>query len=171
VHDYRYKLAVTLVNLTNLIKSSDSETRLRRAIDLLSKLTDDYPLILRYQYELANAYNSLAELNARVGKISDAGQNWDAARDHCAALVKANPNHHEYQSLLGVVLGGQAWTAKGQNEFPRARKLVQEAISHQKSAIRLNPKNSAYRARLSAHERFLQTEIEPQLPKADASVP
>jgi len=57
-------------------------------------------------------------------------------------------------SLLGVILGGQAWLASRQNDYEQARELVQQAIAQQTTALDLNPRNPDYQNRLAQHKQF-----------------
>jgi tetratricopeptide (TPR) repeat protein len=158
VHDYRYKLAVCLVNFGNILKAkpNEAEVQYKKAVELLSKLTADYPRIPLYKKELANAYNSLAAVYAQnPSSYEVARDNWDNARRLLDQLVADYPENSEYRSLLGLILGGQAWLADKQNKPEQARELVQQAITLQKSALDRNPRNPDYQLRLDEHSKYL----------------
>src|SRR6185503_4425608 len=106
--------AACLVNHANLLRKKGNEPKavaaqIEKAINILRKLSDDYPYPL-YKRDLARAYNSLAAVDTQ--QLSDyraADDNWTEARKVCEQLTKDNPDNAEFQSLLGDILGGQAW--------------------------------------------------------------
>jgi tetratricopeptide (TPR) repeat protein/tRNA A-37 threonylcarbamoyl transferase component Bud32/ribosomal protein S27E len=170
VHDYRYKLAVCLVNFANLLKDPpltkpmEAEVQYKKAVEQLDKLTDEYPRIPLYKKELANAYNSLAAVHVRApAGYASAQDCWDKAQRLLDELTSDDPDNAEYQSLLGLVFGGQSWIASKQNHHDRARELVQLAIKHQAAALEANPRNPDYQKALAGHKQFLD-ELNAQKP-------
>jgi hypothetical protein len=111
-----------------------------------------------YEKELANAYNSLAVLNVTSNPpdLAAAGANWDKARQLFEELVDASPENAEYQSLLALTLGGQAFLASKQNQRDEAIELVTRAVEHQRSALKLNSRSQDFKLRLAGHENFLK---------------
>jgi tetratricopeptide (TPR) repeat protein len=159
VHDYQYKLAVSLVNLANLNSSAapvDSTTQIEKAITHLNKTVGEIPPL--YEKELANAYNSLAVLNmtSKPPDLAAAGTNWDKALQLFEQLIDAYPENAEYQSLLALTLGNQAFLASQNKKRDEAIELVTRAIEHQKSAHKLNPRSQDFKSRLAGHEKFLK---------------
>ena len=137
-------------------KPNEAEIQYKKAVELLSKLTADYPRIPLYKKELANAYNSLAAVYAQTPASYEAArESWDKARRLLDQLVADYPENSEYRSLLGLILGGQAWLADKQNKPEQARELVQQAITLQRSALDRNPRNPDYQNRLVEHSKYL----------------
>jgi tetratricopeptide (TPR) repeat protein/tRNA A-37 threonylcarbamoyl transferase component Bud32 len=156
----RYKLAVSRLNLGNLLqlsaaKHDDARNVLGQARDLLDQLEQSFPSIPVYRQEAANSYNSLGNVLARMELYSEADAALAEAISRFQALADAAPKISDYRSRLGMTLGARSYVALKLEDLPAARRHVEQAITHQQAAFDLNPQHPEYRRRLSGHHIFL----------------
>jgi hypothetical protein len=113
----------------------------------------------------------LAVLNAtsKPPDLAAAAANWDKARQLFEQLVDDYPENAEYQSLLALTLGNQAFLASQNKKRDEAIELVTRAIKHQRRAHELNPRSQDFKSRLAGHENFLKELKAP--PDGTASAP
>jgi hypothetical protein len=172
VHEYRCRLAVCLVNFSNLKRDTSASPQqaahdperldeakqlVDTAIGHLHKLCDNHADIPLYQKELANAYNSLALVYVANGEYEAVDASLIKARSILERLLEKYRDNPEYQSLLGLVLGGLGALADvHEQDLEKALRLVTQAIKLQQSALNSNPQNPVYLQRLNDSKKFLE---------------
>src|SRR5262249_15131838 len=88
-------------------------------------------------------YNSLGSALYHSRRPREAGEAWEEGRRRFAALTAAFPGIADFQVGQGRVLGNQGWLALRQQDFDRARQLLQDAVALVKPALALNPPTPA----------------------------
>jgi tetratricopeptide (TPR) repeat protein len=166
--DYRYRLAVALLDLSHQLKdlpgrAEDAIARAGEANAKLVKLHEEFPDIPLYGYELANSHNSLGNalllVDDRAGvkdQLSRADRVLEELRERFPVYSQSVA---DYQSLRGIVLGGLgacAFQLDEMPDLPAAESFVTRAIGHQEAAVAINPANAIYDQRLEAHRGFLR---------------
>ncbi len=165
--DYRYELAVSLINHGNLLslhpgRRGQAEQEFREARPLLERLAEDFPQKPRYRQELGNCLNSLAGVLWVPGqKTSSKSQMDEAAALYQETLklqrqlVKEAPRTPDYQNALAATLDNLAVLLRDQDRLVEARKLLDEALLHHHEASRANPRHRVYGQFLRKHYVFV----------------
>jgi serine/threonine-protein kinase len=141
-------------HLRYLFQLQEAEALLRRAIELLERLVGDFPEYPLYRKELANTNNTLGFLLYETDRKA-AERACEEARRLFHQLVARDPDTPEYQSLLGLVLGGLGQMALDSDDPDRARKLLDAAINHQGKARKRDSASAEYLERLAGHYNML----------------
>jgi hypothetical protein len=68
-----------------------------------------------------------------------------------AKLVAEFPNVPDYESQMGIVLHNRALELSSERERGMACQLLQQAIDHQRAALKCNPRHVRYRQLLRQH--------------------
>jgi serine/threonine protein kinase/Flp pilus assembly protein TadD len=151
VHEYRHQLASIQLSLSNLlwcmVRPDEAEEVVRDGLPFAQRLADDFPGIPEYQITLVEMSHRLSTL---LGQIDYAGAPFaddDPAMDtvlkarQCyEKLVSDSPTVHSYHAGLAKTFAYLSfWSSP---EYPS---MLEEAIRHQQTAVRLNPMNTMYR--------------------------
>ena len=165
--DYRFRLAVAQLDLANffIMETADGAKRglamTSAASTELDALSDDFPSIPKYRYELANSLNSSAVALAMTGKTADAKTQFEQANSELQRLNAEFPddvaNEPKLQSLKGRIFGGLGFIHSQAEEWPTSRQLVEQAIRHQRIATELRPENPEFKKFLGQHYAFMAT--------------
>ena len=130
----------------------EAERVLRRALDLNESLITEFPRIPEYRRYLAMSYGNLGILLLSApGRKAEAERAVRRAIDALEVLVSQSPNMPEYQSNLGSSLDSLGKIQNDRGELTAALASFQNAIEHQRAALRTNPTNPTYRQYLRNH--------------------
>ena len=147
---YRQDLGQTLNSLGGLLHESNRDTKAQQAfgqaLALQEKLVEQFPKMLEYQFDLGSTYNSLGGHLRTVGKRKDA----EAALRKALALHEKLPPEISFSpplshALLGATLTNLAMVRMDLKRFTEARRLLEQAIDHQRAALKSYPKDTEYR--------------------------
>jgi serine/threonine-protein kinase len=156
--DYRHHLACTYTNLGILLRDAkkfeEAESAYREAVKVLSDLAKipDRP---SFRKTLAAALAELAKHLRDRGRMSDAIETSHEVVVIWKRLVEDFGTNPDYRSELGMSLHEWAVLLTEQGQPTEARRLFEQAIEHQQSALRLNPQNRDCRQALGDHYRSL----------------
>jgi tetratricopeptide (TPR) repeat protein len=126
-------------------KESEATTAFDRASALRKKLVDSYPGVAQYRLERARALLDQGTFLRMTGRLGAAEAAWDGAREIWARLVADSPERPEYQNELAGTLGRLASIRQLQNDPKGAVTLLEQARPHHEAALRISPKNAAFR--------------------------
>jgi len=165
---YRQELAVTYNNLGFLLEKAkrytEAETAHKQALDLLDKLSAQFPSVPVYRKELANTRNNLAIIMARSKNWQAAEENWRQALAIFEKLHVEDPDVPDYLVGKGLAQGNLGWLFLQQKDHAKASQYLEGGSSCIKQAMKINPKNPAYRQALRDQYTYL-TEAYTQLGK------
>jgi tetratricopeptide (TPR) repeat protein len=156
---YRHYLANNCVGLGKTLAHADpkeAEKVLTRGLSLANELVDRYPDERDYKNGMATLYNEWGNLLSGAGRTKEGDAAMVKARDAWRVLAEAYPDVASYQHTLAGTLDNLAHPLiKANQELPRARQLVEQAIFHEKEALRLEPENALSRFNLAVHFQAL----------------
>jgi tetratricopeptide (TPR) repeat protein len=98
-----------------------------------------------YRYDLALTCVNLGILLQQAGRPNEAAKEFRKAEALCRELVKENPDGSDYHNQLANALGSLAELALARKEFVEARRLLEEALPHNRAALQARPRNPDYR--------------------------
>jgi tetratricopeptide (TPR) repeat protein/tRNA A-37 threonylcarbamoyl transferase component Bud32 len=122
------------------VNARQAEIACRQALAILEPLAVDYPTVVTYQRELANASNSLAKIYLEAGRLEEAEAVYRQARHHVQKLLdvaKGRPSAF-YHGQLGQILGNFGQLRLMQQDYRRARVLLKAATRHLEVARQAN---------------------------------
>jgi tetratricopeptide (TPR) repeat protein len=156
---YRHYLANNCAGLGKALAHADpkeAEKVFTRGLSLANELVDRYPDERDYKNGMATLYNELGNLLSGAGRTKEANAAMVKARDAWSVLAEAYPDVASYQHTLAGSLDNLAFPLiKANQELSRARKLIEQAIFHQKKALKLEPENADSRFNLAIHYQAL----------------
>ncbi len=151
---YRYELAVSLLELGNLLREAkrgpEAERAFRDATALFEELTAQAAADSDYHFDLAGAQNNLGLLLATTGRPAEAEGLHRAARDGLLKLVEKDKDRADYASRLGVTLVQLALLHRDRADKDPFCSLLTEAASYHRQAYKLEPERAEYRDHLSS---------------------
>jgi tetratricopeptide (TPR) repeat protein len=139
------------VVLKKLGRFPQARSAYEEAIELQKKLVAKSPASPNARAELATTHRNLAGLLADLTLVTDAETHFTIAREFQDQLVKDFPEVPVYQSELGVSLEGLAIVSFSRGELEQARKLLDQAITHQKAALKPDASNTKLLRYLASH--------------------
>ncbi|MFO0960787.1 MAG: tetratricopeptide repeat protein [Isosphaeraceae bacterium] len=167
---YQNELAKSYKNLGNLFRVNGDPAAACRAyqsaLAIRRELADNHPSVTQYQSHLAASQNDLGALLNDTGDPAGARRGYESALAIQTKLADGHFTIPEYQSNLGVTLHNLALVDLCEERFAEARDRLREAISRQKNALEMNPRNSTYRQYLTDHYNNLR-EVALSLADAD----
>jgi serine/threonine protein kinase/tetratricopeptide (TPR) repeat protein len=147
--DYRRDRAQHFINLGVLYadtrRQPEAEGAFRASADAIQKLADEYPTRPEYRKLLASSRVNLGNLLIRMERHEAAGEAYLAARDAYARLTADYPAAAEYQHDLAKALAGLASVKSFSKDHAASARLVEQALAHDRAALRVEPANPAYR--------------------------
>jgi tetratricopeptide (TPR) repeat protein len=159
VADYRRRLAATHNNLGVLLRLARqflaAEKEDRTALALRRRLADVYPAVPDYRQELAVSHNNLGLTLMNTGHTREAEKEYQQALALQQRLADDFPNVPAYQNDLAATLVDLALLLQRRQDWAGARRLLEEALPHHKAALKVNPRNPAYRAFFRNNTRAL----------------
>lgn len=169
--ELRAELAQTELNRGNLLliargheafveldALAESARSFRAAIELFRALVVEYPSVVEYRNELANAWNGLGS-NHQVAKNEvEARAAFDHARELFTALVRRSPDSADLCSRLAITLSNLALLTPASDGDAKVE-LLSSAVEHQSQASRRAPKSATYRSLLRRHRIALVRQL------------
>ncbi|MFN9718820.1 MAG: tetratricopeptide repeat protein, partial [Planctomycetota bacterium] len=163
MNEYVVELAQAWLNRGNLLLTTrkDSVTLAEKpleaaqasfseAVNLLSALKAQYPNVPQYDIELANALNGLGGVQQESGDSEAARESWTRARVAFLDVLRVSGDSAELYTRLGLTMANLALLIP--REHPEQRiPLLQEACSHQRSALRKKPDATLSKSYLRSH--------------------
>jgi tetratricopeptide (TPR) repeat protein len=126
-----------------------------QAIEHRQRIVKALPSQIRHRMEFVWDHAHLGLLEKRLGRYDEAAKAQSQAVALCGRLVEDFPNRADLEHSLGGVLHNLAEMQKLQGRLADARRNLEEAISHQQAALKLNPRNRQSRRFLSNHYSML----------------
>jgi tetratricopeptide (TPR) repeat protein len=120
-------------------KPADEQRTYREALALLEKACEAEPDELRNIHMLAMCQYNLARYLGQRGEASEAAELWEQSLRSWDALVLLRPLSSEYHSRLGATNGNLATLARDRGDFEKSSALAEEAVVHQKRALKTPP--------------------------------
>lgn len=137
--EYQADLAVSLYNRAKLLETTgrkeDAAADLRRCIPRLEKLVPLAPDVAKYQKYLAKAYYNLGMMLVQADP-AEAQKAWRRSAGNWRDLSAAYPAVSEYHSRVGATLSNLAILVRNAGELDEACELLEQAIGHQRDALK-----------------------------------
>jgi serine/threonine-protein kinase len=144
---YRDELAVQLnalgIVLYSLGPGAEAEAPLRRAISIFEE-TGNTP-------NLATTSNTLGLVLSATGRLDDAATSYQRSREIWTRLLADARHPSAAHNHLGGVLHNLGLIYKTQGKLDEARPLFEEAIKHEREALKDNPRDASARLFLRNH--------------------
>src|SRR5262249_15833255 len=152
---YQDSLGVYHFNLANLLKAAGdqkaAEAAFRRAVEVLGALVEKHPGPSDYRSHLASALMNLGNPLWETGRAAEAQTMYERARDLLEKLTADFPEVPAYRSSLGGTLHNLALLEMARKDYDSARRLLEEAVVHQRDALKAAPGNPEARQFLRNH--------------------
>ncbi|MHC5538054.1 protein kinase domain-containing protein, partial [Singulisphaera rosea] len=161
VPDYQSELAVVSSNLAMALRrikkgNPESEQLLRSALRIGTTLLARFPHRPDYRWKSALTRRSLGILLADSGHKAEAESSFRASLETFRELVRDHPEVPEYRSELGLSLDNLSLLLDAQGKVLDASRLVEEAIIHQRAAMRSGMRNVYFRQYLLTDYQYLE---------------
>ncbi len=117
---------------------------------LLDDAIAAYKAAIRLEPDLTDAHYWLGITLTKKGLLSDAIAAYRQAIAVAQKRIAQFPGRADDHSTLGAVQHQLAWLFVGRNELMEARRLLEQALEHQMTALKLSPGNAHYRQSLLA---------------------
>ncbi|HEV3121625.1 MAG TPA: serine/threonine-protein kinase, partial [Isosphaeraceae bacterium] len=153
IPDYQNELAAVYANLGadfQLLSQLDkAESSLNESVKIYEKLAENFPRRPDYPKRLSDAELSLSALLGGGKKSLAAAEKWcDRSQQTLMGLVASYDMVPEYQNALALTLEYMSQIRYNQKDLPKARKLIEQAIEHQRLAFQDSGRNRIYRQHL-----------------------
>jgi serine/threonine protein kinase/tetratricopeptide (TPR) repeat protein len=132
-----------------------AEEELLAAMNIFTSLVADYSSVPDHSFQLAMTYNHLGNFWRDTKRPGEAIAAFGEVRKLCQSLVERFPLVPDYRCQLGGALSNLAMVRINQGALAEVEPLLVEAITHQRAALKVNPKNPVYREFLSNHHAVL----------------
>jgi tetratricopeptide (TPR) repeat protein len=133
-------------------KPRDAEGFFRQAADLSRQLAQEEP---QQPAHVFNQAASLSQLGLLLLRLPGRNEEADAALRACLALRRQQcavaPQSPACRSELGAALNNLAMAVRARSTWAEARTLLDEAVRHQRAALKIVPKHPQYRLFLRNH--------------------
>jgi tetratricopeptide (TPR) repeat protein len=148
---YKFEMAIARQNRGNLLwsqkRQGEAQAEHQEALALLRRLVADYSHRPRYKKKMAAALmNSGSSLVASDRAGAEAC--WNQARSLFEALTRDDPETADHHGLLAITLGNLGWLRTKQEDWPEARRLIEQGIAEAQAALKPNPQHPRYREEL-----------------------
>jgi tetratricopeptide (TPR) repeat protein len=120
-------------------KPAEADRAYREALECLERACEAEPDELRNIQFLAMCQYNLALYLAEDGQAFEATELWEQALRSWNALALLRPMSSEYHSRLGATYGNLATLARDRGDFAKSRAHAEEAVGHQKRALKTPP--------------------------------
>jgi serine/threonine protein kinase/tetratricopeptide (TPR) repeat protein len=152
---YRYRLAAALAQLSNQAGPPDEKFKgFQRAIDLFTKLADEFPQVPQYRSDLGSCYCNFGEWFRMSGNWDKAAECWRKSLDLSMKLADEYPGQSHYTERLAVDLCNWAEMSVYQGDFAQARKCAEDSLIHARHFRKSYP-NNVYFAGLLVEVTYL----------------
>jgi serine/threonine protein kinase/Tfp pilus assembly protein PilF len=151
--DYRHALAIALLRQAHFFHQVN---RLEEAADTFDQARELFEKLVPLgtqpdcRYDLALVYGDLGMV-LRSLQAPKAEEYCRKAHDLMKSLPAEDRQQSDVQSKLGVGLNNLAIFLNERRELVESRKLLDQAIRHQQTALKANPKRFLYRMHLRNH--------------------
>jgi tetratricopeptide (TPR) repeat protein len=153
--DYQEDLASIYYQVGNLHKDTSrpqaGEEYFRRSLAIDRKLAALVPSVPRHRQQIGMALINLGAVLLNTGRHREAEEAWREARSVLEKVTAESPETAEYHFTLGGALNNLAILVAQQGKLGDARDLLEDAIRHQKTALRINPRNKRALTFLDSH--------------------
>jgi len=160
VPSYRQDLAAACNSLGNLLLTTsqyqEAEKTWQRAVKLQKELVNDFPEEDDYRFELAMSLSNMGLLLAHdLGRLPRAEEQFRQACDLLQKLVTNPRPRIKYHGLLGETQGELARLLFQEKKNAEGRRILEQAVSHLRTAHQGNPKHARYAGKLRSNAEFL----------------
>ncbi len=139
-----------------LSQHSDAIASLEQAVQIGQQLHARWPDQPAYRRDLVLSLNQLGLSLSVQHRLDEAGEALSQAMKHGRSLSDAFADSAEVQSMLGGVLNNLAFLKQQRGDVEAAKRLYDEAIEHQKVAVRLAPQIPRYQSFLRTQQTNLR---------------
>lgn len=155
---YRQELAGSHNSLANVLdntkRSADGQSEYAKAQEILLRLVEEFPRVLAYRQDLAHSHHNLALILERDRPL-EAEQEYRRALVLQKQLVENSPGVPTQLNELGRTYANLADLLLRFGKLTEARELGERAVQNQQAALKLVPRQQAYRRALGQHYRVL----------------
>ncbi|MGO9921023.1 MAG: protein kinase domain-containing protein [Isosphaeraceae bacterium] len=145
------RLKASLLCNLGTLKRPGAEQALRDSITISQSLSDRKPSGIEDRHNLAVAQSNLGDLLVDLKRPAEAGPLLAQSVANLEKLVNEAPKASDYQSHMGIVLELQGKCLDQNNEPALAKATLENAVEHQRQAVRLSKNGPAYRELLGGH--------------------
>ncbi len=145
------RLKASLLCNLGTLKRPGAEQALRDSIAISQSLADRKPSGSEDRHNLAVAQSNLGDLLVDLKRPAEARPLLAQSVANLEQLVNAAPKAIDYQSHMGVVLELQGKCLDQSNEPALAKAALENAVEHQRQAVRLSKNGPACRELLGSH--------------------
>jgi serine/threonine-protein kinase len=152
--EYRKGKADLHTNLGLLLKTTGQDgarQEYKQALMMYQGLVAEFPKVPAYRSGLAGNFRKHGDLLFVMDRDAEALQEYGKARDLFTALVTELPGTPDQRHALGAVCQMLALVRRKQGDLGEARRLLEEAIDHQKIAFAASPAHPLYCPLLRNH--------------------
>jgi len=142
--------ASILCNLGGL-KRPGAEQALRDSIAICQSLSDRKPSVSEDRHNLAVAQSNLGDLLVDLKRLAEARPLLAQSLANLEKLANEAPRAIDYQSHMGIVLELQGKCLDQNNEPVLAKAALENAVEHQRQAVRLSKNGPSYRELLGGY--------------------
>jgi serine/threonine protein kinase len=139
---YRLDLATSHMGLGQFLdragRLAEAENAFRMGVAVEEKLMANFPNDSNYQRTLARSFDTLGQLLRKRGRLDQAQATFQQGRLIWEQLLRATPDSSDDLHQLGGILGSMSDVAMDRRALEEARKLLEQAINHQKRALVLS---------------------------------
>jgi eukaryotic-like serine/threonine-protein kinase len=143
---------------------AEAEVLCRRALEVCNSLVADAPNVPQYRMNLAQTFDFLTRLCGRAKKLSEAEKSGRRAIEIQTVLADERPDDVDVRRKAGAYLSNLAQVLMDAGQLREARTFLEQALVHQRAALKLVPGNEASIRFLITHLKKL-TEL--QIPLGD----
>ena len=130
---------------------SDAVLALEQALEILERLTVNFPMLEEIHSDYANSLHEFADIQLSLSGPATALPYYEKAVDRMRKLVEMNPRNPNRLASLGALLNDAATLEIEARDFPAAESKIREAIEFQKRALKIGPNNFQIRQFLGNH--------------------
>jgi len=149
----------TLVRLAQSLEKrgqlAEAEVLCRRSLEVGNRVVTDAPDMRWHRMRLAETLDYLDRLCHQAKKLSEAEQAGRRAVEIQNALAAERPDDAEVRREAGAYASNLAWVLMDGGQITEARGLMEQAVIHQRDALKLDPGNAVSKERLREHLGFL----------------
>jgi tetratricopeptide (TPR) repeat protein len=145
------RLKASLLCNLGTLKRPGAEHALRDSIAISQSLSNRKPSVSEDRHNLAAAQSNLGDLLVDLKRSAEARPLLAQAVANLEKLVNEASKAIDYQSHIGIVLELQGRCLDQCNEPVLAKAALENAVGHQRQAVRLSKNGTSYRELLGSH--------------------
>jgi serine/threonine protein kinase len=132
-----------------------AEEAYRRAIDIMTALTADFPTESSYFHGLGVCHGNLGDVLVDHGRMLEANSEYQQSVKLLEQIAKGFPTVASYQRDVARTLNNAAGLLRKQGRYRDAQSLLEQAIRYQELAVQIEPTDRPARSFLAIHHLSL----------------